>query len=211
LIKPNLPAGARILVAGCGLGHEALHIHKTLGAPVTGFDVELHHDTGMEESEDFKLMVASVLDLPFEDASFDAVFYHHVIEHVPDAAKSLEELARVLKPGGLLYVGTPNRHRLVAYVGSYDANFLQKIGWNLKDYWARIRGKFRNELGAHAGFSEKELDRMLRKWFSHVDWLTQDYLNFKYGAKWPKAMLKTITWRPICEIAAPAIYALARK
>lgn len=211
LVGPQLKQGAHILIAGCGAGHEALHIYKSLNIPVTGVDVELPLDPGIEPHDDFKLQIASVTELPFEDATFDAVFYHHVIEHVSDPTKSIEELSRVLKPGGLLYVGTPNRHRMVAYVGAYKTKITDKIWWNLKDYWARIRGKFRNELGAHAGFSEKELDKMLKKCFSKVDWLTQDYLNFKYGGRWPKPIVKTITWRPITEIAAPAIYAIAKK
>ncbi len=211
LVGSKLKPGSHILIAGCGAGHEAHFIYKTLQMPVTGVDVELNLDEGIKSHDDFVLQIASVLELPFEDNSFDAIFYHHVIEHVPDPKKSIEELARVLKPGGMMYVGTPNRHRMVAYVGAYQTKLIDKIWWNLKDYGARLRGRFRNEYGAHAGFSEKELDKMLKVHFSSIQWLTQDYLNFKYGSRWPKPLIKTITWRPVTEIAAPAIYAIATK
>lgn len=211
LVGPRLPENARVLVAGCGKGHEAQHIYKTLGCEVYGFDIELNLDEDVHTDERFKLEVGSVLEIPLKDESIDAVFYHHVIEHVSDAAKSLDELARVLKPGGFLYVGTPNRHRLVGYVGSFDASFMDKVRWNMKDYGMRLRGKFRNELGAHAGFSHKELDKMLRQRFSKVEWLTSSYLNFKYGSKLPGPAMKLLTWGPVQEVMAPAIYAIATK
>jgi SAM-dependent methyltransferase len=44
--------------------------------------------------------------LPFPDASFDMVLSHAVIEHVADAARYMRELARVLKPGGTMYLST---------------------------------------------------------------------------------------------------------
>jgi len=44
--------------------------------------------------------------LPFADASFDWVFSHAVIEHVADAQRYLHECARVLKPGGSMYLST---------------------------------------------------------------------------------------------------------
>lgn len=44
---------------------------------------------------------ADICDLPFEDNSFDVVFCNHVLEHIPDDTKAMQELYRVLKPGGM--------------------------------------------------------------------------------------------------------------
>jgi len=202
----------RVLVAGCGKGHEALFIRKELGGSLVGIDVSEHWEAGLGTGvDDFRLLTGSVLELPFADASFDAVFYHHVIEHVTDPAGSLRELARVLVPGGVIYVGTPNRHRAVGYLGSFDATTMQKVRWNLSEYRARFTGNFHNELGAHAGFSETELRQLLASDFVDVRFLTDDYLQFKYGSKLPAALLRTITSRGLLEVTAPAVYAVARR
>ena len=47
--------------------------------------------------------------LPFEDASFDGAFMNEVFEHVADERSALSEILRVLKPGGLLVLISPNR------------------------------------------------------------------------------------------------------
>ncbi len=44
---------------------------------------------------------ADICNLPFEDNSFDIIFCNHVLEHIPDDTKAMQELFRVLKPGGL--------------------------------------------------------------------------------------------------------------
>ena len=54
------------------------------------------------------LFLADVLDYPTEDAAFNLVFFHHVIEHIPDDGAALATVRRILKPGGLLVLGTPN-------------------------------------------------------------------------------------------------------
>lgn len=46
--------------------------------------------------------------LPFRDASVDAIYSHHVIEHLPDLEGHFAEMFRVLKPGGVIRVGGPN-------------------------------------------------------------------------------------------------------
>jgi ubiquinone/menaquinone biosynthesis C-methylase UbiE len=210
----DLERPPRVLVAGCGQGDEALFIRQELGGPVIGVDIAAHWDPAMNshaDVSDFELLTASVIDLPFDDDSFDVVFYHHVIEHVSDPAGSLRELARVLRPSGLIYVGTPNRHRAIGYLGSRNSTFRNKLRWNLDDYRARLTNRFRNELGAHAGFSEKELLSLLRANFTDIRVLTSDYLEFKYGGRLPRLFLRAVCSRRLREVAAPSVYFVARK
>ncbi|MFY8065879.1 MAG: class I SAM-dependent methyltransferase, partial [Flavobacterium sp.] len=44
---------------------------------------------------------ADICSLPFEDNSYDIIFCNHVLEHIPDDTKAMQELFRVLKPGGM--------------------------------------------------------------------------------------------------------------
>jgi SAM-dependent methyltransferase len=201
-----------ILVAGCGLGTEAMDIRRNLGVPVTGVDIDQQWEQNFgKELEHFTLMPGSVLDLPFSGGSFDVIFYHHVIEHVADPARSLDELFRVLNPGGLIYVGAPNRHRAVGYIGSPGTDTATKIKWNIVDYRARLQGRFRNECGAHAGFTQSELSNLLARRFTDVESLTADYLNFKYGDRLPKSFLNLVCSKSLIDVAAPSVYALAKK
>ncbi len=54
--------------------------------------------------------IGDVRDLPFRDASFDAVYSMGTIEHFDETERAVEEIARVLKPGGRAIVGVPNRY-----------------------------------------------------------------------------------------------------
>jgi SAM-dependent methyltransferase len=57
-------------------------------------------------------VMAQVLDLPFEAATFDTVLATQVIEHVPQPDRMLQEISRVLKPGGCLILTAPQYWRL---------------------------------------------------------------------------------------------------
>ncbi len=53
--------------------------------------------------------VGSILDIPVPDQRLDAITAFETIEHVPDPGKALSEIARTLRPGGILIISTPNR------------------------------------------------------------------------------------------------------
>ena len=55
-----------------------------------------------------QLVNATILDLPFKDGSFDCVVCSKVIEYLEDDLKAFEEITRVLKPGGMFIIGTPD-------------------------------------------------------------------------------------------------------
>jgi SAM-dependent methyltransferase len=54
--------------------------------------------------------VGDVRNLPFRTASFDAIYSMGTIEHFDETERAVEEIARVLKPGGRAIIGVPNRH-----------------------------------------------------------------------------------------------------
>jgi hypothetical protein len=88
---------------------------------------------------------------------------------------------------------------------------MQKLQWNLSDYRSRLMNRFRNELGAHAGFSEKELSSLLGARFTDIRVLTSDYLKFKYGGKLPRLLLRAVCSRGLRRVAAPSVYFVAHK
>lgn len=93
-------------------GHRILHIAPEL-CFIKRFE-KIHGEnyiTADLESPLAKVKL-DVLDMPFEDESFDIVFCNHVMEHVSDDIKAMSELYRVLKPGGWGIVQIPLFHPL---------------------------------------------------------------------------------------------------
>jgi SAM-dependent methyltransferase len=93
--------GRLVLDAGCGHGRY-LAAFASLGARVVGVDA----GAALRSPDPGTLPViqASVLALPFAESTFDLVFCDGVIHHTPDPAAAFAELARVVRPGGALYV-----------------------------------------------------------------------------------------------------------
>lgn len=99
---------ARALVNGCGTG---LYLEKL--APyfreVVGFDIEPAYLEAALQDGRGPLARAACEMLPLPDESCDVVFSHEVLEHVIDDRKSMEEMSRVLRPGGFILLFLPNR------------------------------------------------------------------------------------------------------
>lgn len=105
---------ASVLDAGCG-GGALVYTSLLEGARrVTGIDLSkdaLEHSRRIvdrfapDRADRAELRQASVLELPFEDATFDVVYSAGVLHHTEDPERGFRELVRVLKPGGLVWVG----------------------------------------------------------------------------------------------------------
>jgi dolichol-phosphate mannosyltransferase len=100
----DLIAGqGRVLDVGCG----SSRIIGGLPAGSIGLDV-LHHKLRFARKFERALVCGSGFMLPFPDESFPCVLCSQVIEHVPKESPILDELCRVLAPGGRLVLGTPD-------------------------------------------------------------------------------------------------------
>lgn len=95
----------RILDAGCGTG-ATMRALEPLGE-VWGCDLSEEALAMSRERGAQHLRCCDVTGLQFEDASFDAVVTADVLEHVPDDRRAVAEMARVLRPGGVLVAAVP--------------------------------------------------------------------------------------------------------
>jgi 2-polyprenyl-3-methyl-5-hydroxy-6-metoxy-1,4-benzoquinol methylase len=108
------PAGAsgHLLDAGCGAGIEAVNLQRQApGLRIQGVDVSsvaLAGAVAKSETRNAAFYQAALERLPFLDGVFDYIASHEVIEHVEDPAVVVGELGRVLRPGGVCVIATPN-------------------------------------------------------------------------------------------------------
>ena len=144
------------------------------------------------------------MNLEFDEASFDFVFSYHALEHIEDPHKALLAMSRVLKKGGGFWIGTPNRSRILGYVGGKETSFGEKIRWNIMDWRARLYGRFRNEFGAHAGFTSSELFEMLSSVFPVVEEVTPTYFSTIYANH--RLALRIIKFSRLSGFIYPSVY-----
>lgn len=111
LDQAGAPFGGRVLDAGCGGGGMPLSFAEE-AAEVVAIDlVNRFGDAGVRLAKErgltnVRFAQADGQALPFPDGAFDWVLSHAVIEHVADAPRYLRECARVLRPGGRMYLST---------------------------------------------------------------------------------------------------------
>jgi SAM-dependent methyltransferase len=128
--------GDRLLDLGCGFGRHAYEAVRR-GADVVACDLALdelaevrkiygvmHVDGETPDGVSPTVACADATRLPFPDASFDRVIASEVLEHIPEDAVAIGELARVLRPGGSIAITVP-------------ARLAESICWKLSDeYYA---------------------------------------------------------------------------
>lgn len=156
----DLPPMCRILDLGCGpadLWVENLsRIPAGWEITLTDFSpgmVEKAQENLRDSERPFAFDIVDAQDIPYDDASFDAVIANHMLYHVPDRAKALSEIRRVLRPGGKLYistVGETHLQELYDLVNRFDPE-----------------GRHRSARGTNPFTIESGLPQV-RRWFSRV-------------------------------------------
>jgi 2-polyprenyl-3-methyl-5-hydroxy-6-metoxy-1,4-benzoquinol methylase len=101
-----VPRNARVLDIGCGFG-ESLGYHRERGCDAHGVEAD-RNILRVAERHGLNVKVGLFDAAHYEPASFDVVTLDQVIEHVSAPAEVLAGVHRVLKPGGMLVVSTPN-------------------------------------------------------------------------------------------------------
>ena len=121
--------------------------------------------------EDVTTVATEAEELPFEDESFDLVFGHAVLHHIPDLDRAFAEFRRVLRPGGMIaFAGEPSRY------GDRLAALPKRAGLLAAPAWRRLIGareravaeadqseghSLEGEVDVHA-FAPADLRRLLR-------------------------------------------------
>ena len=104
-------SGKSLLDIGCSAGIMTRYFAIAF-ARVVGTDIDqpaLRHAYSSDSEKRVAWAAADSQCLPFGEASFDVVNCTHIYEHVPDAARLMDEIFRVLRPGGICFFSAGNR------------------------------------------------------------------------------------------------------
>lgn len=118
----HVPRGP-MLELGCGTGHWTLYLLEQ-GFSVTGIDIsEAMLRIAAEKQINADLFLADAQQLPFQNESFPAISTITMLAFVEDQDRVLQEMYRVLQPGGWLLIGALNAHSVLGLTINHDENF----------------------------------------------------------------------------------------
>ena len=134
----NIRPGDRLLDLGCGEGRHSISAYLLADADIVGLDLGMQDlQTARSRLQDFSVdtnkagycafIQGTGHTLPFADNSFDHVICSEVLEHISEYASFLQEIHRVLKPGGLFAVSVPRF-------------FPEWVCWKLSDAYHAMEG-----------------------------------------------------------------------
>jgi SAM-dependent methyltransferase len=138
-----VPRFGRVIEAGSGLGRVSFYLEK-MGIDIIGVDFskkDLCQCRAFARTNDFtpeNFVHGDILDLPFDDNSCTGYLSFGVVEHfIEGPQKALKEAFRVLKPGGILVLTTPNRFAIYRLYG----NFKKEIKFKFKKFLNFLKGR----------------------------------------------------------------------
>ena len=147
-----------VLELGCGIGYQSAFLSK-IASNVIATDLEDEnvdsHAPGMKRAievlaslhvNNVTFVPCSAENLPFEDNSFDMVYSSHVLEHIPNPEKALQEIYRVLKPGGINFCVVPTRADKVLAFFNFYSYLIYRAFTKVKRYLFKWKESKSNDL-----------------------------------------------------------------
>ena len=126
-IAKDYCAGKDVLDIASGEGYGANLLAEN-AAKVTGVDIDpdlIRKASAKYPRPNLSFIQGSIENIPFPDDSFDIVTCYETLEHVADHEKVSRELNRVVKPGGLIFISTPDKQNY-SELGGYHNPFHKK-------------------------------------------------------------------------------------
>ena len=160
----KLPKGSRILDVGCGIGGSARILANDYGFDVLGITIssaQVHRARQLtSNSINCRFEVMDALNLNFEKSEFDGVWSVEACPHMPDKQRYVDEMLRVLRPGGVLAIADWNqRDDLKIPFGRFESFILNQLlnQWTHPEF-ASIKSLRNNLLNSpfNGGFVEVE-------------------------------------------------------
>jgi 2-polyprenyl-3-methyl-5-hydroxy-6-metoxy-1,4-benzoquinol methylase len=158
-IKPN--TNSVMLDYGCGEGGCLYDFHsqgiKIYGAEISSEMVKAGLKAGLNVQQ-----ITNIDQIPFENNSFDIIYLMQVLEHLSNPHVFLNELLRITKPGGVIYVAVPNSKSF--WKGIFGKNWVS--GWFAPYHLFHYDKKSLSRLAREHGFEVlKTWNRTSETWF----------------------------------------------
>lgn len=157
----TVPAGGKVLDYGSGGGTYLSYFHSRgvdiVGAEISDVMLDACRKAGLQMHK-----VESFDVIPFEDNAFDVVYLMQVFEHLRSPRRFMQELSRILKPGGTLHLALPNASsRWRRVFGKYWVS-----GWFAPFHLAHYTDKSLSFLGSEYGLvATRSWSRTPESWF----------------------------------------------
>ncbi|MEI6123837.1 MAG: methyltransferase domain-containing protein [Bacteroidota bacterium] len=191
----------RFLDMGCGEGF-MLQEAASNGFEPHGLDIA--NNLTPELTEKYNFINGSVFDAHFPDDYFSVVYMDSVLEHVPKPVQTINELKRILKPGGILLVVVPNEDSLMNSIAKwlYTITFNRKKYGKIKPFVTPYHIQGFNKKSLHALFQPLNMSVLVLKGFggNYTFWKAHPRFSKHYFVSlftYPFGLLSVVIGRQI--------------